>query len=342
MTTALALSPRATAALKPLAPGALLPLDQRPARVYVAGLSMGSRRAMWGALGKIADLVVNGANPDNFPWHRLRFQHTSAVRAALQESYAASYARKMICALKGVLRAAWRLSQIATEDYQRAIDLSPIRGESLPRGRALTPGEIRALFLACAENNGIGGARDAALFGVLYGCGLRRSEAVALDLSDYNPKSGELKVRSGKGNKQRLAYVGSGGRDALQAWLDYRGGTPGPLFCALTPGLKLTFRRLNDQTIMDILLKRARQADISAVSPHDFRRTLIGDLLDAGADLVTVQKLAGHADVSTTARYDRRGEETKRKASELIHIPFVKIGKKLKGRERNNNGNKKT
>lgn len=284
MTTALALAPRATAALKPISPSALLPLDQRPARVYVAGLSLGSRRAMWGALAKIADLITKNSSPDNFPWHRLRFQHTSAVRAALQENYAVSYARKMVCALKGVLRAAWRLGQIATEDYQRAIDLPPIRGESLPKGRALTPGEVRALFLACAENNGIGGARDAALFGVLYGSGLRRSEAVALDYSDYNHKTGELKVRSGKGNKQRLVYIGSGGREAMEAWLEYRGEAAGPLFLALTPGMKVTDRRLNVQAVMDILLKRAKQADLNNVSPHDLRRTFISDLLDAGAE----------------------------------------------------------
>ena len=88
-------------------------------------------------------------------------------------------------------------------------------------------------------------------------------------------------------------------------------------------GDPLVNRRMTDQAVLMLLRRRAAQARVPAFTPHDLRRTFVGDLLEAGADMVTVQKLAGHANVQTTARYDRRGEETKRRAAELLHVPFV-------------------
>jgi site-specific recombinase XerD len=79
---------------------------------------------------------------------------------------------------------------------------------------------------------------------------------------------------------------------------------------------------MTDQAVYSILVRRARQANVRRFSPHDLRRTFVSNLLDAGADVVTVQKLAGHANVETTARYDRRGEEAKRKAVGLVDTPY--------------------
>jgi integrase len=75
--------------------------------------------------------------------------------------------------------------------------------------------------------------------------------------------------------------------------------------------------------VLLLLRRRAQQARVPSFTPHDLRRSFISDLLESGADMVTVQKLAGHANVQTTARYDRRGEEVKRRAAELVHVPFV-------------------
>jgi integrase/recombinase XerC len=74
--------------------------------------------------------------------------------------------------------------------------------------------------------------------------------------------------------------------------------------------------------VYHIMQTRAAAAGVAHFTPHDLRRTFAGDLLDAGADIVTVQKLMGHADANTTARYDRRGEQAKRSAMRLLHLPY--------------------
>ena len=212
---------------------------------------------------------------------------------------------------------------MSAEDQQRASDLAPIRGTRLPRGRALPAGELKALFDGCAGDRAWATAvRDAALLALLYGSGLRRAEAVALDLADYDEAAGTLRVR-GKGNKQRLAHLSDGAAAAVEARLAIRGGWSGPLFVPINKGGRIEQRRLSGQGILHIGRQRQRAAGIGAFSPHDLRRTFIGDLLDAGADLSTVQQLAGHAQIQTTARYDRRGEAAKKKAAKLLHVPVV-------------------
>jgi len=79
---------------------------------------------------------------------------------------------------------------------------------------------------------------------------------------------------------------------------------------------------LTSQAIYNMLRKRAEEAGVKSFSPHDLRRSFISHLLDKGADIATISKMAGHANVQTTARYDRRPEEAKRKAAELLHVPY--------------------
>ncbi len=297
-----------------------LPADRNPALVYVASLALGSRRTMRKALAVIANMIAPGVTADAFPWHQLRFQHAAAIRTKLAEAYAPATANKILAALRGVVKHAFALGLIGAEDYERVRHVESVRGVRIQRGRALPVGELRALFGVCDASKP-GGARNAALLAVLYGGGLRRSEIVALDLEDFDATTGVLKVK-GKGNKERVSYVTNGARQALDAWLVHRGGDPGPLFVPVTKGGTVLLRRMTDQSVLDLVRRLGRRAGIARFSPHDLRRTFIGDMLDLGVDISTVQQLAGHAQVTTTARYDRRGEHVRRRAAEMLHVPF--------------------
>jgi site-specific recombinase XerD len=180
-----------------------------------------------------------------------------------------------------------------------------------------------ALVDTCRQDPSGIGARDAALLAVLYSGGLRRAEAVALDLADFDPESGALVVRHGKGNKARTVYAAHGARAALVAWIEARGAKPGLLFYRGRKGGALVPEQITPQAVLDILRRRAQQAGVARFSPHDLRRTFVSELLDAGADVATVRALAGHANVETTTRYDRRGEQAKRRAAEMLHFPFA-------------------
>jgi len=297
-------------------------LDQNPAAVYLAHLKPSGRRTMRQALNVMAGLLTGGkAEALVCPWPALRFQHTSAVRATLADTYSPATANKMLSALRGVLKMAWRLNLLTAEDYARATDLPVIRGSSLPAGRELQSDELTQLLIACTADRTPAGTRDAAVISLLYTVGLRRDEIIRLERADYDVNTGRLVVR-GKGGKQRVGYVLGGTAAALADWLHLRGADAGALFWPILYTGALRPRQLTAQSIYNLLRKRAKQAGVEHFSPHDLRRTFVSDLLDAGADIATVAKLAGHANVATTARYDRRPEAAKKKAAALLQVPY--------------------
>lgn len=299
------------------------PIDRNPAAVYLAGLNFKtSRRTQAQALGVVAELLTGARDLAGVPWAALRFSHTAAIRSSLAERYAPETCNRILSALRGVLKNAWRLGQMSHEDYAKAADVESVQGETLPAGRALSGGEIAAIMAACEDDPSPAGARDAALIACMYPGGLRRDEVASLDLADFDPETGALTVRHGKRNKARVAYLSNGAGHAMADWLAIRGGEPGAMFCPVNKGGKMDLRRMTNQAIYNALAKRGQLAKVANFSPHDLRRTFISDLLDAGADIATVAKLAGHASVNTTQRYDRRPEAAKAKAAGLLHLPY--------------------
>jgi site-specific recombinase XerD len=274
------------------------------------------------ALNKVAILISSGAaDAQSLNWESLTYARTAVVRAALSERYAPNTAKRMLAALRGVLKECWRLGRMTYDEYARAADIAPVRGQTPPRGRALNATELERLFRSCEVDQTVAAMRDAAMLAVLYGTGLRRSELVRLDIEDFNADTGVLTIR-GKGKQARAAHVVEEARALLDRWLRVRGISSGPIFLPITKSGHFLSKRLTCEGIAHVLAKRAGAAKVEHFSSHDLRRSFVTHLLDAGADLAVVQKLAGHRQISTTAIYDKRGEAAKLKAARLVWIPI--------------------
>jgi len=188
------------------------------------------------------------------------------------------------------------------------IDSNPVEGISTPKRAKTLPVHLSvdAVFrlLDSIETNGLQTARNRAIFETLYSCGIRVSELAGLNLYDLDAATGTLKVL-GKGGKERIVPIGRKALESIDAYrqlLVARNGIEtvpnGPLF------LNLRGQRLTARSIARILKAIATACGIlTPVSPHTLRHTFATHLLDAGADLRSVQELLGHRSLSTTQKY---------------------------------------
>ena len=146
------------------------------------------------------------------------------------------------------------------------------------------------------------GLRDKAILEVLYGCGLRVSEAVGLKISCLYFDEGFIRVM-GKGAKERLVPVGEMAADAVNAYLDVR---PQP-YDAVSEDLVFLNRfgrALSRQSMFKMIKTQALIADVrKEISPHTFRHSFATHLVERGADLRMVQEMLGHESITTTEIY---------------------------------------
>ena len=291
-----------------------------PVLVYLMSLdSEHSRRAMLGGLRRALRAAgASGADPLRYPWAKLDRGLLTAMRAALVRDYGPACVSQSLAAVRGVLREAHEMGQISGDEWSRLRGVRGARAQRGLAGRDVPEDELAKLFAACDRSDPVG-VRDAALLAVLRVTGARRHEVAGADLGDLDVARGTLRV-VGKRDKERTCHLGDAVVD-LEAWLDVRGGEPGPLFLPWSHKREEFLpRRLTPSGVYCALKKVAKRAGVQ-MSPHDLRRTATGDLLDADVDLATVQKILGHEDPKTTARYDRRPARTQAAAAAKLKVP---------------------
>src|SRR5919199_6758758 len=260
-----------------------LPLTRHPAHVYLTSLGQGSRQTMRGSLNAIASMLTNGScDAMTLDWDKLPYPQTAGVRVLIMEKYSPATTNKMLTALKRVLQEALKLELISEKDYKLAIDLRPVPGSKGLKGRALSRDEIAALLKVCQLDSSPSGVRDAALIAILRGSGVRRRELVNLDLLDFDPKTGALKVKDGKGGKDRTVYLSTQAIRVVLNWLAVRDDAPGPLLCPVNKSKRVTIRRLTSQAVLFILQKRGEEAGVAGFRYPHFKGKVFSCLFGGG------------------------------------------------------------
>ena len=313
-----------------LAPVLAPPAGRAPAAAYLAHLTTeAGRRSMRAAVEMAAQALSGGrCTADTLPWPALRAEHVGALRALLLGAtssrtgrpYKPGMVNKVLAAVRGVAEHCWLMGQLDGESLARIRKVAGVKYRNLPPGRDVPISELLTLLESIQDGTPIG-TRDAALVALFFGGGVRRGELSSLEVRSYDPATGQIRILDGKGHKDRTTYLLVDFRGAVASWLELRGAAPGTLLCPVARGGRVRMDRMSEEAIYQRIEKRVAAAGLPHLSPHDFRRTLIGNLLDAGVDLVTVSEMVGHSDPATTARYNRRGERAKQRAASMVRVP---------------------
>ena len=286
-----------------------------PVTLYLDGLAATGRRSVRSLLHSSAVVLGFEGPLEAIPWNLVEYQHLALIRNNLtQQGKAANTINLALSAVRGVMKACFNLKLINADQLMLLNSIKPVRGQRLPGGRSLGSSDIRKLQKVCQMDKTCAGKRDHALIALMLATGLRRSEVIAITIDDYNTRTGVLNIQSGKGDKQRTAYLTAGSRQVLRQWLVARGQQPGSLFNPVTKSGTILGNAISSQSVYDIVKQRSEQANIDHVRPHDLRRTFVTQLLDAGVDINTTRQLVGHTDIQTTARYDCRDLKSQQRA----------------------------
>jgi len=149
--------------------------------------------------------------------------------------------------------------------------------------------------------------------------GMRREELSKLKYEDYDESTQSTKI-SGKKKKGRPNFLTGNVLVAFNDWITVRGKTSGPLSNLINKSNNMLRIDIAPTEIFIIVNRRMKQTGVDKFSPHDLRRSLIGDMIDMGIDLVVISRLIGHSSINTAVGYDCRPDTRVRDALGKISV----------------------
>lgn len=245
--------------------------------------------------------------------------------ATLKEAQKPPSRAQALAAIKILCSTIHKQDQAAIDLYTHTIiqGIKPDKYKPGLQGQMIPDEDVIRLLETCQHDTRPAGLRDASIIALLHSTGMRRAECANLKLTHYDSRQGEISLKETKNKKDRIAYLNQGAIYHLENWLSLRQREGGVIYWRTKKGGDLWYNKgIGGAAIYNIINSRCKEADVEAYTPHDFRRTLISNLLDRQVDISLVSKIVGHSSTAMTAQYDRRDNEKMRQAISKIYTPY--------------------
>lgn len=200
-------------------------------------------------------------------WEQLRLRTMRIIRQAMHDQRKPYWVNQTLSMLRQTLRYASRLELISQEDCELACIVESVSVPSTKPQRVVRGDELQQVLSACGDD--AYGKRDRALISMMYYTGTRCRETLAVNLRDYDPVSGEIRIM-GKGGRPRITYANASARAPLDAWIAERGDEDGPLFTS--PRSDRFGERYSYFGVWGMLRRRCADAGIPCFGAHALRR----------------------------------------------------------------------
>lgn len=297
------------------------------AQIYIARHSTPESRRVAESKCEHVAVLLGYKNANSILWAAVNFDMANKLRSDLMESrgplgdyLAPTTMNHTLIAFRGMVRVAWLSGQISKEQYDVLSTVEPVPGVRKKIIHLPTDRDIQDLIDVCYKDVRSAGARDAAIFALAFGAGLRRSELVGLHVNHIDKRSNQVLVR-GKGNKDRLLPLTAQTMDMIHTWVeDVRGEQPGHLFNRIRKGDVILDAGLTPQAIRHIFMTRCKEAGIEFVKPHTARATYASTILANGSNILVVRDLLGHSSVTTTEIYTHTNQEQMKSAVNTLNF----------------------
>ncbi|RMN17111.1 hypothetical protein ALQ64_03132 [Pseudomonas cannabina] len=288
---------------------------EKAVKAFLSGFGPGSRPTIRSALRQAAD-VLGWASVsvllEHLPWHTLTADHLVHLKESWEEKLEPSTISLYMHAVRGIAQSCLVHGLMSSDAYVLLKFVKvPKSSNDVGRGRAIERKYRDDLINNCLADDRLQGVRDAAIIALLFGSGIRRSEASNLLDQNINLDAGEIVLKV-KGGKTVTKHLTAWAIPHIKVWRDVRrtkGMYEGRFFNRISKSGTVSEMCMTHRGIYYVLEQRSIRANLPfLVKPHDARRTMGTEMIEEHGELIA-QRVLGHASLSTTKIYDKRTDK---------------------------------